>query len=312
MVEKKNWFQRMRMPLPELEAYYQEQRRIDHENQKPFTAVRLRKMLHPVLLLALRVMHLFTGQRVRVLTDQRKKTGRPILYAATHIGWDDIEMIFTAITDHAYLFWGDPRESYQTLDGVLLGLNGVICCHTGDKTDRYIGKETCTRWLQQGGNLLIFPEGIWNTTEAKPVMGLYSGAAEMAIRSGAELVPIAISQYGKTFHVSIGRNIPAEPYPLKNKQALTDRLRDELATLKWHNYDHGPRITRESLPLDARKEYQLNLLWQAQGIYTWDELRALAFRPKGVCSPEEAFAHLETLIPCRENGFLLRQNVRRP
>ena len=73
------------------------------------------------------------------------------MYAATHIGWDDIEMILSSIGDHSYLFWGDPHEMYRDINGFLLDINGVIVCDTGDKFDRYIGKETCVKWLSQGG-----------------------------------------------------------------------------------------------------------------------------------------------------------------
>ncbi len=306
MFKRKNWFQRMRMPLHELEAYYREQRKIDHESGRPFTGVRLRRALHPVLVLGLKVMHLFSGHRVVTLGDQRRPTDRPVIYAATHIGWDDIEMVFTAIGDHAYLFWGDPRESYQTMDGFLLGLNGVICCDTADKTDRHIGKETCTRWLQRGGNLLIFPEGCWNTTEALPVMGLFTGTAEMAIRTGADIIPVAINQYGKEYRIHIGQNIHGTDWTIDQKQALTDHLRNAMATLKWAIYETGSTIFRSSLPADAREAYKQFLLRQTQGVYSWEELCSGIFRPKGICPPQEAFAHFRRLIPCRENGFWFR------
>lgn len=45
---------------------------------------------------------------------------------------------------------------------------------------------------------MIFPEGAWNISENLLVMKLYTGAAEMAIRTGADIVPIAIEQFGKS------------------------------------------------------------------------------------------------------------------
>ena len=101
-------------------------------------------------------------------------------------------MILSAIGDHAYLFWGSPKDNYKNIVGVLLGLNGTIICETLHKEDRHISKETSVRWLSQGGNLLIFPEGAWNVLENPPVMPLYTGTAEMALRSGAEIIPLAI------------------------------------------------------------------------------------------------------------------------
>ena len=143
----------------------------------------------------MKVKHILTRQKITVLADKHYSTQKPVIYAATHIGWDDVEMILSTIRHHVYLFWGDPRESYKTLDGLLLDVNGTIICDTDDKEDRFVGKETCVRWTQQGGNLLIFPEGAWNVSENLPVMALFSGTAEIAIRSGAEIIPVAIERY---------------------------------------------------------------------------------------------------------------------
>lgn len=58
----------------------------------------------------------------------------------------------------------------------------------------------------EGGDLLIYPEGAWNITENQVVMPLYTGTAEMAIRTGAEIIPIAIEQGGKRYYANIGEN----------------------------------------------------------------------------------------------------------
>ena len=74
-------------------------------------------------------------------------------------------------------------------------LLGFIGCDTTEKEDRHIAKELAIRTLKQGGNILIWPEGAWNITENEVVMKLYTGTVEMAIRSGADIIPIAIEQY---------------------------------------------------------------------------------------------------------------------
>lgn len=305
-MNRKNIFQRLLMPLPELEQYYREQRQIRFENNELFHGVKFRKALHPILVCGLKFMHLINGQKITVVGDKRTSTNRPIIFAATHIGWDDIEMIFTAIGDHAYLFWGDPRESYKTIDGMLLDLNGAIICDTDNKTDRFIGKETCVRWLEQGGNLLIFPEGVWNTSENLPVQHLFSGTAEMAIRTNADIIPIAISQLGKEYRVNIGANISCQGFTIVQKQALTNYLRDTMATLKWEIYETQSITKRNSFPDNYAVEYRKMFLEQAQGVYTWEDFVNTAYCPKNITTSDEAFIHLDQLIPCRENAFLFR------
>ena len=65
----------------------------------------------------------------------------------------------------------------------------------------------------------------------------YTGAAEMAICTGAEIVPIAFEKFGKNFYVNIGANISPKNFVLEQKQELTDMLRDRLATLKWELWE---------------------------------------------------------------------------
>ncbi len=305
---RKNFIQRMRMPLPELEQYYRERRKDRFENNGPFCGVKLRKALHPVLVWGLKIMHLISGQKITVIGDKRIPTGRPVIFAATHIGWNDIEMIFTAVGTHAYLFWGDPRESYRTMDGFLLDLNGTIICDTDNKNDRYFGKENCVRWLKQGGNLLIFPEGAWNTTESLPTMPLYTGTAEMAIRSGAEIVPVAIEQYGKHYTVNIGENIRCSQMELAQKCNLTAALRDAMATLRWEIWSSHPQTKRAEIPPDYRQQELQRIQDQMNGVFTLDDIEKTRFHTKEEREQNETVACLEKLILCKENAFLFRNN----
>ena len=178
-------------------------------------------------------------------------------------------MILSSIGDHAYLFWGDPHEMYRDVNGFLLDINGIVVYDTGDKSDRYIGKESCIKWLNRGGNMLIFPEGAWNVTESLPVMPLFSGTTEMAIRSGAEIVPLAIERYGKNYTINIGQNISVSDLQLEQKQQLTDELRDAIATLKWEIWEQQPQTKRNEIPPDYRLQ---ELQDQMYGVYTMEDL----------------------------------------
>lgn len=309
-IKHKNFIQRLTMPLPELEAYYRERRRERFEKALPFAGVKLRKILHPVLVWGMKGKHILDKQKVTILGDKRIQTNRPVVYAATHIGWDDIEMILSSIGDHAYLFWGDPHEMYRDINGFLLDVNGIVVCDTGDKSDRYIGKEVCVKWLDQGGDLLIFPEGAWNITESLPVMPLYTGAAEMAIRTGAEIIPLAIERYEQNYTINIGRNITVSDLHLEQKQQLTETLRDAIAALKWEIWESQPQTKRAEIPPD----YRLQVLQELQevqeqmhGVYTMEDIEVTRYHTKEEMEQKDAFAHLDKLIPCKENAFLFRK-----
>ena len=255
----------------------------------------------------MRLLHVLHHQTVTVIGDARIPTGRPRIYAATHIGWDDIEMILSAIGDHAYLFWGSPKDNYKNIVGVLLGLNGTIICETLHKEDRHISKETSVRWLSQGGNLLIFPEGAWNVLENPPVMPLYTGTAEMALRSGAEIIPLAIEQYGRDFVINIGQNLRPEGH---DKQTLTAALRDAMATLRWEIWAQKPVTARRSLPADCAAQYRRGFEAQFQNdCYSLNDIEMTRYHTRAEREQQDAFAHLNALIPRRENAFLLDKRL---
>ena len=296
------------MPLPELEAYYRERRKERFENEELFTGVKFRKVLHPVALLLLRMMAMLTQQRITVIGDRRIPTNRPVIFASTHIGWDDPAIAFLAIRDHAYLFWGDPKGSYKTIDGFFMDLNGTIICDTDNKEDRYIGKQSCIQWLQQGGNLLIFPEGAWNVTENLPVMPLFTGAAEMAILTGAEIVPLAFEKYGKNFYLNIGKNISSQNFDLAQKGDLTEMLRNMLATLKYEIWERQPQEQRENLPYNYQKLYLQGFTDQINDeSYSLEAIETTRFHTKEDMAQKEVETHLDKLIPCKENAFLFRK-----
>lgn len=301
------FLRRLAMPLPDLIEDHREQRKAWFESGEPFHGVTLRRVLHPALIGGMRLLHVLHHQTVTVISDARIPTGRPRIYAATHIGWDDIEMILSTIGDHAYLFWGSPKDNYKNIVGVLLGLNGTIICETLHKEDRHISKETSVRWLSQGGNLLIFPEGAWNVQENPPVMPLYTGTAEMALRSGAEIIPLAIEQYGWDFVINIGQNLRPEGH---DKQTLTAALRDAMATLRWEIWAQKPVTARRSLPADCAAQYRQGFEAQFQNdCYSLNDIEMTRYHTRAEREQQDAFAHLNALIPRRENAFLLDKRL---
>ena len=298
----------MSMPLPELEAYYRKQRAISFHKGEPIRGIVWRKRAHGLLHSLLTVSRIFSGLTLTVIEDRRIHTNKPIIYACTHVGRYDIEMAIQLIHTSAYLLMGDPGSVYKNFDGAALWFNGVIFVDTAYKEDRYIGKENCIKLLKQGGSLLIFPEGAWNITENQIVMPLFSGTAEMAIRTGAEIIPIAIERYDKHYYANIGENIFSEGYTLEQKQELTALLQDTLCTLKWDIWTQFPNANRADFPPDAAEQFVDNIMSETENGYTVEEINRTRFHTKDV-TPEESFAHLSDLQISRSNAFLFNKRL---
>ncbi len=268
--------------------------------------------LHRLMLPALILMGKLEGRKVTVLNDRRpsRKTSKPTIFASSHVGGCDIEAAFEALHAPCYLFLGDPRQVYHSVDGLFLALNGVIALETRDKTDRHIAKERGIALLKKGGNLLIYPEGAWNITGNEPVMKLFPGVAIMALECGADIVPLAQERVGKHYYVNIGKPIPYEDIKGKDTKTLTAQLRDILATLKWEIWEHCGLHSRADLPSDYR-EKEFYPQFAPVGGYEIQDTIAARYRDKKITAPEDAFAHLDRLIPRGENAFLFNQRLQK-
>lgn len=295
--------QRIIMPLSDLEDYYRQQRYIRFEQNKRLKYIQLREAFYPLFFIFLVLDRIFRKQTITVLGNQKKYKGS-VIYACTHIGENDLENIYEVIRRGCWWFVGDPCVLYKNISGLLLYLNGSIFLETNDKDDRRIAYLRAVELLKGGGSLMIFPEGARNGTENLPAMELFLGTAKMAMETSTKIVPIAIEQYERRFVVNFGRELIPENF--HNQIELTQKLRDTLATLKWEIWEQEPMQHRGSLP----ENYSELFLKEFEArIYPYDTLETIErtrFRSK-ISSPQEAFAHLQQLIPSKENAFLFRE-----
>ena len=274
--EKKGLLELRKLSLDELKKYYVELRKYEFENSVPLKGIKLRQNIHKLLLSIIKIDRVLAKEKLIVVDDKREKTDKPIIYACTHIGGNDIQRTFEAIKDHAYLFLGDPEGLYKDISGLLLYLNGVICMETGVKNDRYIAKERAIELLKNGGDLLIYPEGAWNITENLPVMKLYTGTIKMAMETNAEIIPIAIEQYDDTFYVNIGKNIKVNSNGSVKEQNLD--LRDALATLKWEIWEGRGMQPRESINQSFVDSFKQSIVDKCEYGFTIDDVYATMYK----------------------------------
>ncbi len=274
--EKKGLLELRKLSLDELKKYYVELRKYEFDNSVPLKGIKLRQKIHKLLLSIIKIDRVLAKEKLIIVDDKREKTDKPIIYACTHIGGNDIQRTFEAIKDHAYLFLGDPEGLYKDISGLLLYLNGVICMETGVKNDRYIAKERAIELLKNGGHLLIYPEGAWNITENLPVMKLYTGTIKMAMETNAEIIPIAIEQYDDTFFVNIGKNIRVNSNASVKEQNLD--LRDALATLKWEIWEGRGMQLRQSINQSFVDSFKQSIVDKCEYGFTIDDVYVTMYK----------------------------------
>ena len=270
--------------------------------------IRLHNFLHWFLLPCIKALRIAGKRNLIIYCDRRTKTHNPTIYACTHIGGVDIETAFEAIKYPCWLFLGDPREVYKNLDGFMLGLNGVICLDSKDKDDRRIAKETAIQLLKHGGNLLIYPEGVWNISENLPVGKLFIGTAEMAIQSKADIVPIAVEFYGNDLCVAIGKNMDISKFAIEDKYTVNQLLRDELATLKWTIWEQRGISKRALFPDNYSETFVNKIIYgNKETSYTVQDVLNTMFIDKSITEYSQAFEHLNNIKPNLQTAFLFNK-----
>lgn len=302
-----------RLPKEEMIDYYRDLREYIYLKNEKVKGIKFRQKIKPLLVKMLRLQRVFTGRELEILDDKSNHNDYcPTIYAVTHVGRYDLEIVCEAIEPQAHILCGDPETMYRNLDGFTAQLNGAIYVDTDSKSDRFVAKETAVKVLKQNGNILIYPEGIWNLEPCRPMLPLYPGVIEMAYRSGATIVPVGIEQYDNKFIVNIGKNFEVTDYIKDNytkekESEAKEALRDEMATLKWEIWESTGKSTKEEFPEGYYEDFVDQRLSEWP-IYTRDTLKKRTFRNKGEVSQDEVYQFTKKLIPKKENAFLLRKD----
>lgn len=307
----------------ELSEYYLQKRKYEFENGKILKGLEWRDKLHPILLSLIRLNRKFIAkQNLIVINDKRIKTDKPVIYAITHMGMYDYQIVCEAIKDHQYPFAGDPETMYRSGDGLLLSLNGLIYCDTNSKEDRHIALETSKQLLKNNENLLIYPEGIWNLTPNLLSLPLFPGIINMALETGCDIIPVAVEQYDKDFYVNIGENfkINGSEVTEKNKKIYIDNqrenLRNVLAGLKWEIYESRGIEERKNLGsyeeelkrfVDARLNEWINLKTK-KPYYNEKILKERRFKEKNVSFSEDVYSYIKNIKLTKDNAFIFRKD----
>ena len=307
---KLSLIEKRKMAIEQLVEYYAEYRIYCFEKGDKLKGIKLRKKIYPLVKLILKLDQILSSEKNIIIGDMHNsKTEGPHIYACTHIGGNDIQRTFQIINVPAYLMLGDPGILYKMPIYQGLKMNGVIPLETKNKKDRKIAYNRAIELLNKNGNLLIYPEGAWNVTPNQVVMKIFTGTVRMAMETGADIIPIGVEQYEKTFYFNIGENYKIEKESCKTVEELTSELRDKLATLKWEIMEQQPVLNRETIPDNYLQLFQSEIVERCNYGYGFSLEDAISesFHDKNIISEEEVFAFLENMNFNLDNAYLAKQ-----
>lgn len=309
--KKKNLLEKRKMAIEELVKYYAEYRIYCYNKGDKLKGIEIRKRLHPIIDLILKIDQVLSKEEIVVISNKSiVKPNESKIFACTHIGGNDIQRTFQVINEPAYLMLGDPGILYKMPIYYGLKLNGVIPLETKNKQDRKIAYNRAIELLNNGGNLLIYPEGAWNVTPNEMVMKIFTGTVRMAKETGVDIIPIAVEQYDNVFYFNVGKNYSIDKNTNLSLTELNEDLRDKLATLKWEIMETQPKLDRAKVADDYLDIFQSEIVNRCNYGYGFSLEDAISesFHDKNITKPEEAFAHLQEIEYDINNAFLLGGN----
>ena len=270
-----------------------------------------RKYIHWLILKIYEFKNYLGGFNYKILNNKRSQTDRPIIFAVTHVGKYDIEVISEAIKDHYYLLSGDFEHIQGIIDSPFLGLNGVFYFNEKDKDDRKLVSKKMINHLNNNGNLMYFIEGTWNLSPNLPMLPCYWGIVDVAKKGNAIIVPVAAEQYGKKFIINIGENFDMNIFgdTLNDKSLAINSLRDILATLKWEIWESVPKLSRKEI-IGNEWEIYMNERFKEWPYFNEEYIDDLIYKPKDVVTHEEVYTLVKKMEPKRENAFLFDKRLK--
>ena len=232
----------------------------------------------------------------------------PMIFAGNHSNVHDLPMMLSVLPAHFFVLADDgPKGTAAVL---AFSINGVIWVNRNDKNSAHTAVEKMREHLSHGHNLLIFPEGTWNTSKNLPVLPITWSTTELARELGCPIIPVTLEY--PDFHsafFSIGE--PIYISSSEEKEAATQRLRSVLASMRWKFWESRGITSRENMSatdydiycIDRFKEYQ-----PESYVEDYERERKKMFHPH--TTSEQAFEHLSRLKLKHENTFLYNKRLK--
>lgn len=167
---------------------------------------------------------------------------RAQILVANHSSWFDV-LALVAFLPGRSVFVAKKELERIPMFGPALTAMGHIFVNRGDRTQAVDSLESARRSLEESSpTVIMFPEGTRSPTGA--LQAFKKGAFVLAIQTGTELVPAAISgsrdvmRKGSlrvspgTVRVRFGAPIPVAGYDLARRDELTSRAREAVLALQ--------------------------------------------------------------------------------
>jgi len=231
----------------------------------------------------------------------------PVIWLQNHYFKDDALSSISAIPRHTYILFGSLPQFYNSIYGLSAQLGGVVMVNRNVKESRNASLEKTAKLFESGADILMCPEATWNKTPELLQLEYWSGAYEIAKKTGAKIVPIVHYlrdpfDRNNPIHTVIDDPIDVSMY---ERDEAKEILRDRMSTWFYLMMEKYGRSTREEILLgktqdDAWKEYLEELMGEVEFYDTRVET-ACDYRDKRIARPEDVFESIANIEPTKDN-----------
>ncbi len=146
-------------------GHYKKRKTLILEDKEKLPKDVIRKFFRPMFRSCLWIQRKLNGFSVEVLNDIKIPQGRPIIFAVTHIGKWDFEIVNEQIRAQSFVIAADFMHMHGTVSGFFMNLSGVIYVDEEDRkgysmreqiVNRYISKRLRGRGVEVSKTLFYF------------------------------------------------------------------------------------------------------------------------------------------------------------
>lgn len=302
--------------------------------------IKIRKIFSPLM----RFIYGFQSDYKFVLDSREKilknKLGK--IFIVNHRQGDDMVFSAKVIGESGYFVFGNPTLACESLtNGFGLWSYGMIIVKRDDKKSRQASVEKMKYVLQNGGNIIIFPEGYWNlsdngqsdenhksddhNSENWLIQDFNIGAFRIAKELGCYIIPTILhydevndmkcyAKRGRAFKILEDEDIFA-----KKEEVLEYMYTTYYELMEKYSFYMRQELEKQGLTLKEQWEILKQKVISACDIksvgYKLDlenEKRiGKAKVIKNITTKEDAFEHLNNINYTKKNAHLLSKKMSR-
>lgn len=231
-----------------------------------------RDIFHPFLMAMAR-----SSLKFRIVRDNdyTPLPERPILFAPNHYCGMDITVACNAIRGRAVIVAG--KQPLFPVEEFFLNANGTIFVDRLNREDTSACKRAMAAQLRAGKNVILFPEGTSNVSDALPMYPMKWGIIDVAQQTGAQIIPMLL-RYDKEkmeCHVRFASPMTVEHM---TKAEGIEILRDTMASIRWESFREKGIHSRKSMDTGQERRKNMELLL-SYPLLDYETEKQVVFRP---------------------------------